>query len=202
MSIHDFGVWPHLAKFESLDGVAKNITWGVSAADTTPDAAILEAVADIPEGGTVLDLGCGLGRNLIGIAKDRPDVEVVGYDAAEMVARVPEYARVVCGGPLPQNAVVIPAPDWDEVKAGHYDVVIASLVFQHLTPAAIAAYVDDVKGMAETLVVYGRRANDHSQKTTWELLEECGLYPDNADDIDYSPRGDSEEHYLCIYRIK
>lgn len=203
MSIDDFGAWGGVASALDLDGVSKASVGGLSVASAGPDKWLADALLDfVPEGGAVLDLGCGLGRNLVWMARERPDITASGYDALPMVVRVPEYSLAKYGKPMPDNVSTYAPPDWPEVCDSHYDLAIASLVLQHLSPAAIAAYVEDLKQAADVLVVYGRRANDHSQKTTWELLEECGLHPDNADDIDYSPRGDKDDHYLCIYRIK
>lgn len=207
MAIDDFGAWRGIAAKADLNGVASSIQTGCDVAHSAHDEWLEDAAAEFEDGIVVLDLGCGIGRNLVWLARTLPEITVVGYDAPEMVARVGEYCRAKYGEPLPGNVELIAAPDWETVAAGTYDVVVVSLVFQHLPPAAIAEYVADLKQIADTIVVYGRRANDCSQKTTWGLLEECCLHPstarsDREDGPSYAPRGDSNDHHICVYKIR
>lgn len=43
----------------------------------------LIARLDVPSGGTVLEVGCGTGRNLIAVAKRYPDAQLFGLDISE-----------------------------------------------------------------------------------------------------------------------
>ncbi len=43
----------------------------------------LIARLDVPEGGTVLEVGCGTGRNLIAVAKRYPSARLYGFDISE-----------------------------------------------------------------------------------------------------------------------
>jgi S-adenosylmethionine-diacylgycerolhomoserine-N-methlytransferase len=43
----------------------------------------LVARLDVPAGGTVLEVGCGTGRNLIAVAKRYPDAQLFGLDISE-----------------------------------------------------------------------------------------------------------------------
>jgi ubiquinone/menaquinone biosynthesis C-methylase UbiE len=54
-------------------------------------AALLEEL--VPDDVSVADIGCGNGRNLIALAKARPNGNFVGYDFAENMINVAESAR-------------------------------------------------------------------------------------------------------------
>jgi ubiquinone/menaquinone biosynthesis C-methylase UbiE len=85
--------------------------------------------ADLPQGGSVLDVGCGTGTFAIGFAAGRPDARVTGIDGdTEILAR----ARAKAGAG---------AVEWREGLAGELslpddsvDVVTMSLVLHHLLP--------------------------------------------------------------------
>jgi SAM-dependent methyltransferase len=83
----------------------------------------------LPEGGTLVDVGCGTGTFLLGMAAARPDARLVGVDGdPEILAR----ARAKPGAE---------AVEWHEGLAGELpladdsaDVVTTSLVLHHLLP--------------------------------------------------------------------
>lgn len=85
--------------------------------------------AVLPQGGSVLDVGCGTGTFAIAFAARRPDAQVTGIDGdAEILAR----ARAKAGSE---------AVKWREGLAGELpfadgslDVVTMSLVLHHLLP--------------------------------------------------------------------
>ena len=86
--------------------------------------------AALPQGGSVLDVGCGTGTFAIAFAARRPDAQVTGIDGdAEILAR----ARAKAGSE---------AIEWRQGLAGELpfaedsiDVVTMSLVLHHLLPA-------------------------------------------------------------------
>jgi ubiquinone/menaquinone biosynthesis C-methylase UbiE len=58
-------------------------------------AALLEGL--VPDNVSVADLGCGNGRNLLALAKARPNGTFVGYDFAENMVSVAESSRQHAG---------------------------------------------------------------------------------------------------------
>jgi SAM-dependent methyltransferase len=94
-------------------------------------AAMRERVSGaLPQGGTVVDVGCGTGTFAIGLAAARPDANVIGVDGdPEILAR----ARAKRGAG---------SVEWRDGLAGALplpgagaDVVTISLVLHHLLPA-------------------------------------------------------------------
>lgn len=84
---------------------------------------------DLPEGGTVLDIGCGTGTFALALKERRPDLRVIGVDGdAEILALArakPGAAEIEWREGLAQG---LPVPDAAAV------VVTISLVLHHLLP--------------------------------------------------------------------
>ena len=57
----------------------------------------LIARLDVPAGGTVLEVGCGTGRNLIAVAKRFPDTQLFGLDISEAMLATAR-AKVAAAG--------------------------------------------------------------------------------------------------------
>lgn len=86
--------------------------------------------ADLPKGGTVVDVGCGTGTFALALTERRPDAQVVGVDGdPEILALAktkPGAAQIEWRDGLAQEL---------PVEAGSADVVTISLVLHHLLPA-------------------------------------------------------------------
>lgn len=85
--------------------------------------------ADLPEGGTMVDVGSGTGTFALALKHHRGDAQVIGVDGDE------EILRVAQAKPGAENV------EWHEglaqelpVETGSADVVTTSLVLHHLLP--------------------------------------------------------------------
>jgi SAM-dependent methyltransferase len=123
---------------------------------------------DIGSAARVLDFGCGLGRNfsyLMTISQ-----QVVGYDVVEMIQRVRAQ---------PSQAGLTLEDDWAAVREQHFDLVFASLVFQHIEPAQLERYLDDIFRIAPRCYVLSRGRHDFGGPTAQYLRGRVAL-PDGV----------------------
>jgi 2-polyprenyl-3-methyl-5-hydroxy-6-metoxy-1,4-benzoquinol methylase len=198
----NFGPWRDWASQSAVDDLVQLICTGSSVSSVAADEPLAEAIGRLKRRVSVLDFGCGVGRNAINIAMKFPDTSVTGYDSESMIARAEEYCLAKYGHPVNEIPNLRLATDWGGLREERYDCVYATLVFQHLQHQDAIEYLEDIKRMTGTMLVYGRRYNDHGG-STWELFERCGMIPSNASEIAYSVHGEAEEHTpLARYEIK
>ena len=118
--------WLSVARANDPDDVRERILTGYR--DGKPFTPYVPTVALPAPIDRVLDFGCGLGRNfphLTSIAR-----EVVGFDLPPMIER----CRT-----LGTHAVALLTSDWQEATSRSYDLIVATLVLQHIETAACAA---------------------------------------------------------------
>lgn len=94
--------------------------------------ALLEAVtADLPEGGTVVDVGAGTGTFAIALARARPDATVVAVDGDEEALALARHK------PGAEDVTFVRGLA-DQLPASfeRVDAVVLSLLLHHLAPPA------------------------------------------------------------------
>jgi 2-polyprenyl-3-methyl-5-hydroxy-6-metoxy-1,4-benzoquinol methylase len=124
----------------------------------------------------VLDFGCGLGRNfpyLTSIARD-----VVGFDLPPMIER----CRT-----LSTHPVTLLTSDWQEASTRRYDLVVATLVLQHVETEACRAYLRDFARLAPATYVLTRVRSDFDANVL-QLIAETGLFAaGECVEVDHDP---------------
>lgn len=180
MAIED---WLRVAESGSGDEVREWILTGTTSGKPfTPYVPTLR----LPEGlSSVLDFGCGLGRNfpyLIRIA-DR----VTGFDLPPMIAR--------CRA-LPAAAGVTLSDDWEAISREPFDLVFASLVLQHLDTATIERRLGEFSRMAP-LTYLLTRADSDSGGHVLDVLARVGAFETGAC---VQVEHDDDSHQLRVLR--
>lgn len=149
---------------------------------------------------TILDFGCGLGRNLRRLLALAPDAQVFLYDTPEMLRRL--------GGVLERNftaaerARLHRIDDLALLKDGELDAVFCCTVLQHISPNALLDLLTEFQRLAPRLIVYGRRWNDAlgEGSSVWELIARAGWRVSRCD-ADFGLRCEREQHNWVVYTL-
>jgi len=154
---------------------------------------------------SILDFGCGVGRNIFDFSHNFPNWKFYGYDNPNMINKANEYSNIRFGKNIQQYSNLELFSDWDKLKTIKFDCIYATIVFQHIHEKDLNNYLQDIKQMTHKLIVSGRRFNDDmidgKYKNTWQILENNEFHPTNAKEINYKIDGDPEQHITCIYDL-
>jgi SAM-dependent methyltransferase len=166
--------WAAAASRETDDELRERILTGYR--DGKPFTPYVPTLALPATLDTVLDFGCGLGRNfpyLKTIAR-----RVVGFDLPSMIARCRTIA------PVPADALV---DDWDSMRATRVDLVFASLVIQHIDTRQAAGYLADFARMAPVVYLLTRTDTDFGARVL-DLAAETGAFEaDGCVEVEHDP---------------
>jgi SAM-dependent methyltransferase len=139
--------WLDVARSATADDLREWILTGFKSGK--PFTPYVPTISLPPRLNRVLDFGCGVGRNfpyLRRIAR-----HVTGFDLPPMIARCREIA------PVAADAL---SHDWPAIRQERFDLVFASLVFQHIEPEATRAYLTDIASMAPAVYLLTRGQSD------------------------------------------
>jgi len=153
--------WLRIAENGSDEDVREWILTGVK--DGKPFTPYVPTIA-LRRVGTVLDFGCGLGRNFPFL--QQLATHVVGFDLPPMIARCRD-APGVAGPEL--------SDDWTEVSSRRFDLLFVSLVLQHIDTASIERYLADFARMAPVTYLLSRAGTD-SGDNVFAILRRLGLF--------------------------
>lgn len=196
----NFSGWENIATLD-IDSVADYILTGQRIEEFSPDNWLFPFIGNKTENLTILDFGCGVGRNTFGMELYSSNWIPTGYDNAAMIGRTEEYKKLKYSDFLFTKVKF--QHMWDILKEQTFDCIFCSLVLQHIPEKDLKIYIEDFKKMTKKLIVCGRRFNDDKQRSTWSIIEECGLVPTKfylgLKETIYSSAGDPDEHNIGIY---
>jgi SAM-dependent methyltransferase len=155
--------WLAVARADDIDDVRERILTGFR--DGKPFTPYIPTLALPAALGRVLDFGCGLGRNfpyLTSIAR-----EVTGFDLPPMIER--------CRAALAGGDTVHLSSDWGDVASQSYDLVVATLVLQHIETAPCRAFLEDFARIAPAVYLLTRVRSDFDVNVL-ELIAETGRF--------------------------
>ncbi|HEY7291594.1 MAG TPA: class I SAM-dependent methyltransferase [Vicinamibacterales bacterium] len=154
--------WSSLAASADADEIKEHILTGFK--DGKPFTPYTPTVP-LPAGiGTILDFGCGLGRNFPYLASLA--TTVVGYDLPAMIARCRSLAT---------ERVARLEDDWTALRGEPFDLVYASLVLQHVETDSCRTYLADFARMAPVFYLLTRTDSDFGFNVL-DLVAECGAF--------------------------
>jgi SAM-dependent methyltransferase len=199
-----FNGWSHIEQFNLNKVIDLVLTNGTS--DTIKsDMWLTPMIGDKSESLSVLDFGCGVGRNIFDFSQNFQNWKFYGYDNPHMLDKANEYSKLKFNKTIYDYSNIELISNWEQLKKIKFDCIYATIVFQHIHENDLNLYLQDIKQMTHRLIVSGRRFNDDvtdgKYKNTWQILENNGYHPSNVSDIKYSVDGDPEEHITCIYDL-
>ena len=124
----------------------------------------------------VLDFGCGLGRNFPFLK--RAARTVAGFDLPPMVQR----CRSSSG-----EAIDLLTSDWDQLKRFRFDLIVASLVLQHVEPIPTRLFLRDFSRMTPLVYVLTRNHTDFGENP-FDVIAATELFDAGACvEVDHDP---------------
>lgn len=198
-----FNGWSSVNNLD-LDTTVDLILTGKNAEEAYPDNWIFQYIGNVNNKISILDFGCGVGRNTFGLSKYSSNWIITGYDNNSMLGKTSEYFKIHYSKSFLPNVTF--DADWNNVKNNKYNVIFCCLVLQHIYEDALIEYISNFKKMTSKLIVVGRRFNDDiKHRSTWKIIEECGLIPlefrKGDAIIPYISEGDINDHNTAIYVI-
>jgi SAM-dependent methyltransferase len=126
--------------------------------------------------GSVLDFGCGLGRNfpyLKRIART-----VTGFDLPPMIEQCRRLA---------DEEVDLLSSDWDRIRTHRFDLIFASLVLQHIEPEPLRTFLDGFARMAPETYLLTRTRTDFNENLL-DVVAGTGLFDaGECVEVDHDP---------------
>lgn len=166
--------WLAIARSEDPDDVREQILTGYKAGKPfTPYEPTIPLPAPL---GAVLDFGCGLGRNFPHLR--RVADTVCGFDLPPMIER----CRAV-----PEAAEVSLFDDWDAVRERRFDLIVASLVLQHIAPAIVRARLEDFARMAPHVYLLTRLESDFQTNVLDDVHQSGRFNGGTCVEVDHDP---------------
>jgi SAM-dependent methyltransferase len=134
-------------------------------------------------GDSILDFGCGVGRNTFYLKDFYKNV--VGYDLPTMLKFYPENFKA-------ENIRL--TSDWESLKKEKFDACLASLVFQHIPKHELEIYLIDLTKMVSNLLLLSRDWQDFDGGRTLNIIKKYFTL------LDYKKTG--SDHFISYIKPK
>ena len=112
-------------------------------------------------GGSILDFGCGVGRNT-NYLKDKYQ-KVIGYDLPSMLKFYPNNFK---------SPNITLTSDWEQVKSQRVDEILCSIVLQHIPHKELIKYLIDLSSMSDRIIIFSRTWQDYTHNNTLSILKQ------------------------------
>jgi SAM-dependent methyltransferase len=146
-----------------------------------------EVVDKLRHAGSILDFGCGAGRNLKYLINQ---YEVVyGYDYPNMLKFIPDETRAA------KNLILL--DNLDKVLLRNYDEVLCSLVLQHIHPDELQEILGELSLHSRRFIIHSRTWVDFTEEEIMPILEKYF----KVDTIEYQkdPNSDENDHFIGTF---
>ena len=166
--------WQSVARVANADDLREHILTGYkSGKPFTPYVPTIQLPATF---GSVLDFGCGVGRNfpyLKSVAR-----QVSGFDLPPMISRCRALAT---------ESVDVLSDDWIEISSRPFDLIFAALVMQHVEPDSCRLYLADFARMAPLTYLLTRLQSDFGENVL-RMVGDSGLFEiEECAEVDHNP---------------
>ena len=137
--------------------------------------------------GSVLDFGCGAGRNLKYLVNHYD--QVYGYD-------YPNMLKFVSRETLEHKNLFL-LDDLDKVLICNYDEVLFSLVLQHIHPDEIRSILRELTLHSRKFIIHSRTWVDFTQEDIMPILEE--FFTVNMIEYNKDPNSPRDDHFIGVF---
>lgn len=137
--------------------------------------------------GSILDFGCGAGRNIAHLKNHYE--RVYGYDYPNMLEFVSRETR--------EADNVYLSSDWDYISSLYWDEILYSLVLQHIHPEEMRHILTRLASRCSRHVIHSRTWVDYTFEDILPILKEFF----DIDMIEYyqDPNSDRNDHFIGVF---
>jgi SAM-dependent methyltransferase len=146
-----------------------------------------EVTKNLKHVGSILDFGCGAGRNLKYLIEHYTNV--YGYDYPNMLKLVPRETL--------DSKNLILLNNLNGVLARTYDEILFSLVLQHIHPDELRDILGEISSLASRFIIHSRIWVDFTLEPIMPILEEFFT----VDVIEYQqdPNSNENDHFIGVF---
>lgn len=175
--------WENLEdKGEALDAILTGYT-----GDAIDMPVYDQVTKHLKHAGSILDFGCGAGRNLKYLINHYSNV--YGYDYPNMLKLVPRETKEA------ENLILL--NNLDNVLIRTYDEILFSLVLQHIHPDELRDILREIASLAPRFIIHSRTWVDFTLEPILPILEEFL----QIDVIEYQkdPNSNENDHFIGVF---